>query len=87
MELGMDLKLRSWSWNWIWNLRSWSWSWYSGVDPNPVWLSAGMSLDKLIMNNFPSLNGKIEIRDSQCNLRCKEIKIFWGAWQHFKNAK
>ena len=34
-----------------------------------TWLSAGMALDKLIMNNFPSLNGKIEIHDSQCNLR------------------
>ena len=34
-----------------------------------LWLSAGMALDKLIMNNFPSLNGKIEIHDSQCNLR------------------
>ena len=48
-------------------------------------------LDKLIMNNIPSLNGKIEIRDSQCNLRCKAINIFYnisiGAWQHFKNDK
>ena len=35
-----------------------------------------MALDKLIMNNFPSLNGKIEIHDSQCNLRCKAINIF-----------
>ena len=34
-----------------------------------LWLSAGMALDKFIMNNFPSLNGKIEIHDSQCNLR------------------
>ena len=34
------------------------------------------ALDKLIMNNIPSLNGKIEIRDSQCNLRCKAINIF-----------
>ena len=28
------------------------------------------------MNNFPSLNGKTKIRDSQCNLRCKVINIF-----------
>ena len=41
-----------------------------------LWLSAGMALDKLNMNNFSTLNGKIEIHDSQCNLRCKAINIF-----------
>ena len=35
-----------------------------------------MALDKVIMNNFPSLNGKIEIHDSQCNLRGRAINIF-----------
>ena len=40
------------------------------------WLSTGMALDKLIMNNFPSLDGKIEIYDSQCNLRWKAINIY-----------
>ena len=38
-------------------------------------LSAGMAQDKLITNNFSSLNGKIEIHDNQCNLRCQEIDI------------
>ena len=33
------------------------------------------ALDKVIMNNFPSLNSKIEIHDSQCNLRCRAINI------------
>ena len=41
-----------------------------GLVLSVLWLSAGMALDKLILNNFPSLNGKIEIHDSQCNLRC-----------------
>ena len=35
-----------------------------GLVLSVLWLSAGMELDKLIMNNFPSLNGKIEIHDS-----------------------
>ena len=38
-----------------------------------LWLSSGMALDKLIMNNFPSLNGKID--DSQCNFRCTATNI------------
>ena len=41
-----------------------------------LWLSAGMALDKVIMNNFPSMNSKIEIPDSQCNLHCLTINIF-----------
>ena len=40
-----------------------------------LWFSAGMELDTLIKNNFPSLNGKIEIHDRQRNLRCKAINI------------
>ena len=44
-------------------------------------LLAGMALDKLIMDSFPSLNGKIEIHDSQCNLPCKAIKIFEIFWR------
>ena len=40
------------------------------------WFSAGMELDTLIINNFPFLNGKIEIHDRQCTLRCKAINIF-----------
>ena len=39
-------------------------------------LSAGMALNKVIINNFRSLNSKIEIHDSQCNLRCRTINIF-----------
>ena len=31
---------------------------------------------ELIMDNFPSLNGKIEIHDNQRNLRYKAINIF-----------
>ena len=44
-----------------------------------LWLWAGLALDKLITNNFPSLNGEIEIHGSQCNLRCQAmntLKIF-----------
>ena len=47
-----------------------------GLVLSVLWLSAGMALDKLIMNNFPSLNGKIEIHDSQCNFRCQAINNF-----------
>ena len=47
-----------------------------GLVLSVLWLSAGMALDKLIMNNFPSLNGKIEIHDSRCNLRYQAINIF-----------
>ena len=46
-----------------------------GLVLSVLWLSAGMALDKLIMNNFPFLNGEIEIHDSQCNLRCQAINI------------
>ena len=46
-----------------------------GLVLSVLWLSAGMAIDKVIMNNFPSLNGKIEIHDSQCNLRCWAINI------------
>ena len=46
-----------------------------GLVLSVLWLSAGMALDKLIMNNFPSLNGKIEIYHNQCNLRCKAVNI------------
>ena len=34
-----------------------------------------MALDKVITTNFPSLNGKIEIHDCQCNLRCRALNI------------
>ena len=34
-----------------------------------------MALDKVITNNFSSLNGKIEIHDSQCNLCCRAINM------------
>ena len=47
-----------------------------GLALSVLWLSAGMALDKVIMNDFPYLNGKIEIHDSQCNLRCRAINIF-----------
>ena len=47
-----------------------------GLVLSVLWLSAGMALDKVIMNNFSSLNSKIEIHDSQCNLRCRAINIF-----------
>ena len=47
-----------------------------GLVLSVLWLSAGMAIDKVTMNNFPSLNGKIEIRDSQCNVRCRVINIF-----------
>ena len=47
-----------------------------GLVLSVLWSSAGMALDKVIMNNFPSLNSKIEIHDSPCNLRCRAINIF-----------
>ena len=47
-----------------------------GLVLSVLWLSAGMAPDKLITNNFLSLNGKIEIHHSQCNLRCKAINIY-----------
>ena len=47
-----------------------------GLVLSVLWLSAGMALDKLIMNNFPSLNGKIKIHDSQSNLCCQAINNF-----------
>ena len=47
-----------------------------GLVLSVLWLSAGVALDKLIMNTFPSLNDKIEIHNSQCNLRCHAINIF-----------
>ena len=47
-----------------------------GLVLSVLWLSASMALDKVITNNSPSLNGKIEIHDSQCNLRCRAINIF-----------
>ena len=36
------------------------------------------------MDNFPSLNGKIEIHVSQCNLRCRAINIlkYFEEWTH-----
>ena len=49
---------------------------YDGLVLSVLWLSAGIALYKLITNNFPPLNGKIEIHDSQCNLRCQAINIF-----------
>ena len=54
----------------------------NGLVISVLWLSAGMALDKLIMNNFPSLNGKIEIHDSQCNLRCQAINMFLNILQN-----
>ena len=42
-------------------------------------LSAGMALDKLIMNNFPSLNGKIEIHDPVENWTSFPCNISQGA--------
>ena len=42
-----------------------------GLVLSVIWFSAGMALDKMTMNNFPSLNGTIDIHDSQCILRCK----------------
>ena len=45
-----------------------------GLVRSVLWLSAGMALDKVIMNNFPS--SKIEIHDSQRNLPCRAINIF-----------
>ena len=52
-----------------------------GLVLSVLWLSAGMVLDKVIMNDFPFLNGNIEIHDSQCNLRCQAINIlkYFGA--------
>ena len=47
-----------------------------GLVLSVLWLSAGMALDKVIMINFPSLNGKIVIHDSQFNLRCRAINNF-----------
>ena len=53
-----------------------------GLVLSVLWLSAGMALDKLKMNNFPSLNGKIEIYHSQCNLRYKAINIYINILQN-----
>ena len=53
-----------------------------GLVLSVLWLSpkhGTILLDKLIVNNYPSLNGKIDIHDSQCNLRYKAnniLKIF-----------
>ena len=58
-----------------------------GLVLSALWLSAGMALDKVILYDFPSLNSKIEIHDSQCNLRRRAInisKIFWGLTTFWK---
>ena len=56
-----------------------------GLVISVLWLLVDMALDKLIMNNFPSLNGKIEIRDSQCNLRCavRQLTFFLNILKNY----